>query len=318
MRASNSFIAVLLIGMASTSMAQDEQAEAGPAQKNESEKSSRGSVAMLPDDLKILFPLTPEERITTRKRQLEDQNATYMPLREVKPIRDMRRISGNGEYFPTVYVTPDYPSTIVFTDITGKPWPIRFIGQTTSLATIEQPTGTDNSLVLQAKNGAGRKSIAVFLQDLTLPVTITIDGENTRYHALKHIQITERGPNSDDTTMVSQSSGRSLTQGKETETSTGRSMDTVLNYLAYDVTPEGFKKLKTSERAVDAWIDIEDPKSLYIKTRYTVVSPLPRNGSRSVTPLQDGLQISVLPRINPVMVLNEAGEKIYVQFKEAR
>lgn len=313
MRTSNCIFAMLLASVSSFSLAQDETAQEG-----ENTKSSKGSVAMLPDDLQILFPLTPEERITTRKRQLEDQNATYMPLREVEPMRDMQRISGNGEFFPTVYVTPDYPSTIVFTDISGKPWPIRFIGQTSSLATIEQPTGTDNSLVLQAKNGAGRKSIAVFLQDLTLPVTITIDGENTRYHALKHIQITEHGPNSDDTTIASQSSRRSIAQGEETKTTTGRSMDVVLNRLAYDVTPEGFKKLKTSERAVDAWIDIEDPKSLYIKTRYTVVSPLPRNGGRSVTPLHDGLRISVLPRINPVMVLNEAGEKIYVQFMEAR
>lgn len=309
MRVFKTVVALSFAAFCASALAQEGSAEGA--------KGNTGSVSELPDDLKILFPLTPEERLNTRKRQLEDQNATYMPLREVEPLRDMRRISGNGEFFPTVYVTPDYPSTIVFTDITGKPWPIRYIGQTNSLATIEQPTGTENSLVLQAKNGAGRKSIAVFLEGLTLPVTITIDGENTRYHALKHVQITERGPNSDDTSMAQQSSRQSRSQAEETETSTGRSMDSVLNQLAYDVTPEGFKKLKTSDRAVDAWIDIEDPQSLYVKTRYTLVSPLPRNGGKSVTPLHDGLQISVLPRLNPVMALNKSGERIYINFKEA-
>lgn len=303
--------AIALMSLSMVATAQD---------TNEAETvKDNGSVAELPDDLKILFPISPEERITTRQRQLDDQNATYMPLRDVEPLRDMRQISGNGDVFPTVYVTPDYPSTIVFTDIAGKPWPIRFIAQTNSLVNIEQPTGSDNSLVLQAKNGAGRKSIAIFLKDLTLPVTITIDGENTRYHALKHIQITERGPNSTDLEMSGASvpgSSRFEPEGSETETTTGRSMDEVLNHLAYDVTPEGFKKLKTSDRAVDAWIDTKDPKSLYVKTRYTIVSPLPRNGGRGVTPLQDGLRISVLPRINPVMALNESGERIYIQFKE--
>jgi intracellular multiplication protein IcmK len=301
---------------ASMALAQEQQTE---KQATQAESDDRGSVAELPADLQVLFPLTPEERINTRKRQLEDQNATYRPLRDVTPLRDMRRIAGNGEVFPTVFVTPDYPTTIVFTDISGKPWPIRYIGQTSSLATIEQPTGTENSLVLQAKNGAGRKSIAVFLEGLTLPVTITIDGENTRYHALKHIQITERGPNSDDTSMAAQSSSRSARASvDEAPTSTGRSMDKVLNQLAYDVTPEGFKKLKTSDRAVDAWIDEEDPQSLYVKTRYTVVSPLPKNGGDSVTPLHDGLKISVLPRLNPVMALNESGERIYIKFMEAK
>src|SRR5690606_26165956 len=138
----------------------------------------------------------PEEKLKIREQQLRDQNATYQPLRDVAPLRDLVSISGNADAIPEIFVTPDYPSAVVFTDITGKPWPIQYIGQTGSLATVQQPDGSDNSLVLLANNGAGRKSVSVFLEGLTLPVTLTVTGKNNEYHALKHIRITERGPNS--------------------------------------------------------------------------------------------------------------------------
>ncbi|MFB2351103.1 DotH/IcmK family type IV secretion protein, partial [Priestia megaterium] len=76
---------------------------------------------------------------------------------------------GNADTIPEVLVTPDYPTSIVFTDITGAPWPINYIGQTSSLAQVEQPSGTENAVVFYANNGAGRKSVSVFLKGMTLP-----------------------------------------------------------------------------------------------------------------------------------------------------
>jgi intracellular multiplication protein IcmK len=269
----------------------------------------------LPTDLEGLFPITPKERVLIRERQLEDQNATYQPLRDVTPLRDMERMSRQAEKIPEVYVTPDYPTSIVFTDLMGNPWPIQFIGQTGSLAEVEQPEGSPSSLVLHAKNGAGRKSLAVYLQDMLIPVTITVVGANEKYHALKHIRIEERGPVS-ETNAMSASSSPQRQAANTMQTASGKSLDDVINKLAYKVTPDGFKKLKVSDPSVDAWIDVQDPESMYVMSDYTIVSPAPINGGRSVMALQNDLRVYVLPRINPVMALNKAGQRIYLSFQE--
>lgn len=278
--------------------------------------TQQNPVAELPTNLDMLFPLSPEEQIEIRERQLENQEAVFKPLRDVRPIRDIQRISGNADQIPEVFVTPDYPTSIVFTDMTGAPWPINYIGQSASLATIEQPKGTKNSLVLQAKNSAGRKSIAVFLEGLSLPVTLTITGDDSQYHALKHIRITDTGPNANHSFGAGGGRSNRSTQSSA-ETSTGQNMDLILNKMAYKVTPEGFEKVEANDPRVDAWIDEEDPSTLYVMTDHTIVSPAPRSGARSVTPLQDNVKIYVLPRINPIMALNKQGERIYVSFERS-
>jgi|GEM_PF-3743772 len=272
----------------------------------------------LPSDMDMLFPLSPEEKLKIRERKLEDQEATYKPLRDVKPKRELVQLSSIADRIPEILVTPDYPSSVVFTDITGAPWPINYIGQTSSLATIEQPSGTQNSLVIYANNGAGRKSVSVFLEDMTLPVTMTITGDTGEYHALKHIRINERGPNSEtqDVLMASNSSSAPNMNATGNSDDENGYLDRVLNKLAYKVTPEGFKKLRSSDPTVDAWLDVERPKFMFVMTDYRLVSPAPRAGQRSVTPLQDGVRIYIIPRINPVMALNSEGSRVYLSFKE--
>ncbi|KXS55108.1 MAG: intracellular multiplication protein IcmK [Marinobacter sp. T13-3] len=273
-------------------------------------------LSTIPSDMDMLFPLTPEERVRIRERQLKDQNATYKPLRDVKPLRELISISGNADTIPEVYVTPDYPTSVVFSDITGKPWPIQFIGQTGTLANVVQPEGSDNAMVLMAKNGAGKKSVTVFLKGLSLPITLTVTGRNNDYHALKHIRITERGPNSSWSRTAQSGSRGSAPDLDPTEGAEDGSLDEVLNKLAYKVTPEGYQKLQSSDPRVDAWISKSNNKYMYVRTDYTVVAPAPRAGNRGVTPLQDDVRIYVLPRINPIMALDETGQRQYLTFKE--
>lgn len=273
----------------------------------------------LPSDMDMLFPLSPREKLQIRERNLQDQEATYKPLRDVKPLRDLEQLSVNADRIPEVMVTPDYPTSVVFTDITGSPWPINYVGQTGSLAQIEQPAGTENALVVFANNSAGRKSMSVFLKGMTLPVTLTIAGNSDEYHALKHVRINERGPNAPDQDLMiasaSQSAPNMNPMGRNDDEDTDK-LDRVLNKLAYKVTPDGFTKLKASDPSVDAWIEDEEPGFLYVMTDYRLVSPAPRAGARSVTPLQDGVRIYIVPRINPVMALNKEGSRVYLTFKE--
>ncbi len=300
--------------MATTSMA---HAQDSNLSENTNPEIQQGiNLEDLPTDMELLFPLTPEERLEIRQRQLQDQEATYKPLRTVTPKRELVSISGNADTIPEVLVTPDYPTSIVFTDITGAPWPINYIGQTSSLAQVEQPSGTENAVVVYANNGAGRKSVSVFLKGMTLPVTLTVAGTNNEYHALKHIRITERGPNAPKDNLMPSGPSNMATALNPTGNDDGKDMDAILNKLAYKVTPDGFKKLKTSDPSVDAWMDKDDPKHLYVMTKYTMVSPAPRAGARSVTPLQDGVRIYVVPRINPMMALDDGGQRIYLTFKE--
>lgn len=313
----------MLIGMAGPVMAAESAQDDNNYDLNENTSPSlkkEVNLQELPRDMDLLFPLSPEEKLQLRQRKLEDQEATYKPLRDVQPKRELVQLSANADRIPEVKVTPDYPTSVVFTDITGAPWPINYIGQTTSLATIEQPSGTTNSLVIYAKNSAGRKSVSVFLEGLTLPVTMTISGSSGDYHALKHIRVTDRGPNSqtEDVLLASRSSSSTAEDLNPTGESDDDSanLDMILNKLAYKVTPEGFKKLRSSDPSVDAWIEVGKPKYMYVMMDYNLVSPAPRAGNRGVTPLQDGVRIYIIPRINPVMALNDEGSRVYLSFKE--
>jgi intracellular multiplication protein IcmK len=310
-------LSLAVIGMAAWSLqssAQDGSSDNAGAGQG-AQQQSGNPVSNVPSNLDMLFPLSPEERVNIRERQLADQEASFKPLRDVEAVRDLQMISGQGDQIPEVFVTPDYPSAIVFTDMTGAPWPINYIGQTSSLATVEQPEGTINSLVLQAKNPAGRKSITVFLEGLSLPVTIIITGQDDRHHALKHVRITERGPNAKGS-YGSSSPGRQQREVRNSpDTKGGTDLDAVLNKMAYKVTPEGFQRLKANDSSVDAWIEKEDPSVIYVMTDHTVVSPAPISGARSVTSIQDDVRLYVLPRINPIMALNSEGRRIYLTFE---
>lgn len=294
---------------ASVVQAQDDAASA----ENTGTQESGTTLSKLPVELEALFPLTPNERRALREKKQEETQAIYEPLREVTPIRDFQRIGTAGDIMPTVFVTPDYPSSVVFTDLTGAPWPIQHISQTGALAAVEQPAGTDNVIVLHASIAAGKKSISVFLEGNTLPVTLIVDGEDNRYHALHHIRIDERGPNAAQLATRAQDAGSSRFQQ---ESSNGESLDAVLNKLAYRVTPDGYQKLQVSDRSVDAWIETQNPEVLYLMTDYTLMSPAPIGGNEAITPVQQDLRIYRLPRIDPVMVLDDAGQRIYLSFKE--
>src|SRR5690554_6294443 len=197
---------------------------------------------------------------------------------------------------PKVHVTPDYPSSVVFTDLTGAPWPIQHISQTGSLAAIEQPAGTDNVIVLHAEIAAGQKSISVFLEGTTLPITIIVDGSDRKYHALKHLRIDERGPRAQGLTATT--GGRSNTSRFQQDSASGESLDSVLNKLAYRVTPDGYTKLQASDRGTDAWVENDNPEVLYVMTGHTIMSPAPIGGSEAITPVQDNLRIYRIPRID--------------------
>ncbi|TBW57354.1 type IV secretion protein DotH [Marinobacter halodurans] len=288
---------------------------------NQSQGDEQSDLAELPEDLKPAFWLKPHEVVQTRERQLQEQNATYRPLRDVKAIQDISRIRPSSSRIPVINVVPDYPSSVVFTDMTGKSWPIRYLAQTASVATVKKVEGSDNALVFYAKNHAGEKSVSVYLKNLSMPITLRVKATEDKYHALKRIQILERGPNSQALQLASNTGGRprfqaQAEQGRSPQEQEGPSLDAILNKLAYRVTPDGFKKIQVSDPETEAWIDEGDASKLYLLTARTISSPAPISGADSVVPVGDGMRIYVLPRINPVMALNESGQRLYLTLKE--
>lgn len=276
-------------------------------------------LANLPSDLERAFLLTPQEREATRKLERKDQNATYKPLNDVKPVKGVVRLNKSSSTIPTIKAVPNYPASVVFTDMTGQPWPIRHVAQTGSVAEVEEVSGSANSLVFYAKNHAGEKSVSVFLKGMELPITLTLKANEQEYHSVKNVQITERGPNSTvrSATTSSGSSNRSQDFGASQESSgEGESLDGALNKMAYRVTPDGYKRVQVSDSKTEAWVKKNDPSQLYLLTPYTIASPAPVNGGDSIMPLGEGMRLYVLPRINPVMALNESGQRLYLKFQE--
>lgn len=307
----------------------DQQGSSGGGDQNE-DKPNPVDMKDLPEDLSQMFLLSPDERVKIRERQLQDQKANYRPLRDVESLRDMTRLDPSSADVPTVKVTPDFPSSIVFTDISGEPWPIRHLAQTGSVAEVERVDGSDNSLVFYANNHAGEKSVSVYLEGLNMPITLRIKGTDSEFHAVKSIQVTERGPKAQSAGKTGQGQGNQREDfepagaggGNGEDGSDGASsgdgskLDEVINKMAYQVTPDGFDRIEISDDNSMAWIKENDPSKLYLLTDLTISAPAPVNGASSVVSVGEGRKVYVLPRVNPVMALDESGQRQYLKFKE--
>mgnify|MGYP006429285205 CR=1 FL=1 len=318
---SKEIVTVLLLGMTAlsgTGWAQqtngsDQQTKSGP--EDEGGADQKGDANEVPNDLSDVFLLDPDERLQIRERQRQDQKANFKPLKDVEPVRDMLRLDFASARIATVFVVPEYPASVVFTDMTGQPWPIRDLAQTESVAQVQKVEGSTNSLVFYGKNYSGEKSVSVYLQGLSMPIVMKVRGTEDRYHAVKNIQIRERGPNSKDLQRTNQAASSSEFDSKKDQKGQ-KSISQIVDKLAYRVTPEGFKRISVSDGVSDAWLDKSDESKLYLLTPHTISAPGPINGGRSIVPVGDGLRVYVLPRINPVVALNESGQRQYLQFSE--
>jgi intracellular multiplication protein IcmK len=239
--------------------------------------------------LQDAMPMTPDQIREYRKRLDEGRRATVAPLSPAAPrTRQIAMTLKPGEETPSLYVRPGTVSTMTFSDITGRPWPVMSVVTGNPTAYVAQSAGEEgksNIIVVSPVQEHIVSNLVVTLVGHPVPVTLVLDPDQAATDYRLDVRIASRGPNAAiDIVGVS-----SLTATNDM---------TMVKFLD-GVAPNGARRMNTTSTDVEAW-RFED--LLYVRTTGDVLSPSYTGRSQNVS----GVNVFVMAD-TPVVLLSKDG-----------
>ena len=238
-------------------------ASTGPmegAPDSSAQREQRDHDAAFERALREAVPMSPQEIRKYRTNVDGARKATVEPLAAGRPVTRMVSLSLKpGELTPSLRVQPGIVSTLTFSDITGKPWPVLSVVTGNPGAFVAQsagPEGKSNVIVVSATQEHIVSNLAVTLVGHPVPVTILLDQDKSETDLRVDMRIESRGPNAAQDIVGS--------------SSLAPTSDVSMISFLDGTPPDGAKLLKSSSRDVEAW-KFED--LLYVRTHGEVVSP---------------------------------------------
>jgi hypothetical protein len=230
-----------------------------------------GNISNIQKTITILN--TPNNKIREIHEDFKEKGRVINEVGETAPKENNDVITfnlGPNSVSPVIRTYQNRTTTLTFTDMYGKPWPIiNFDGLSNEDYTIKRldnpaPDGYILSITPKGANVSG--NLVLVLKGLLSPISINFNPGRKEIDGTKEVRIMTKGPNSQMTTL-------SLS---------GDNYDNSLLSILQGVPPEGATALKTSSQAVQAWKSKDG--SMYVRTRYKIMSP----AFESVTTSPDG------------------------------
>lgn len=202
-----------------------------------------------------------------------------------KPVSGSKTITqAPGEAPLTVRLSPGIPSSVVFTDSTGAPWPIEFVTPgDTSVVDVLVPVEGSSTLQMRPRAAYGYGAVSVTLKSNPVPITFILGSGQKEVDTRLDVRLSRRGPNATAPVI----DGPSFT-------ATDEAMLSVLD----GVPPSGARASTSSHGDVRAW---HYNGRLYVRTRLPVVSPAWMGSARSA----DGTHAYVLTPVASVIVSSD-------------
>jgi intracellular multiplication protein IcmK len=197
---------------------------------------------------------------------------------------------------PVVRVASGLPTSLIFTDVTGAPWPIEYaVPGSAGQFDIMLPSAGTPTLQLRPRTPHAYGGINVKLVDNPIPVSVIVAAAQKTVDVRLDVVILKRGPNA--IAPMIQGAGSSDTQA-----------DSVLTSFLYGIPPSGAKQLTSTSKRVDAWYY---NNLMYVRSSIPLVSPNPIKSSRSV----DGTYAYMFTQV-PIVNVTEDGVISSVTFVE--
>ncbi len=203
------------------------------------------------------LPMTPDEIRQLKNMEAFTKRAASTPAgTPPKPVLSTQIVNlAPGSVPPVVRLEQGFVTSVVFTDISGNPWPIVSYDLGNSKAFNIQWITDSNLLMIQASSLYTYGNLAVSLKGLSTPVMLTlVPGQQVvDYRADLQIQRVLPGSSSTDFMPVS-----------------GTPVNQTLLDILNGVPPQNAKVLKITGGEGLAWL-IDN--KLYLRTKLTVLSP---------------------------------------------
>lgn len=197
---------------------------------------------------------------------------------------------------PVVRVAPGMPTSLIFVDATGAPWPIEWaIPGASGQFDIMLPSQGTPTVQIRPRSTKSYGGVNVKLVNNPIPVAVIVAASQTEVDVRLDIEILKRGPNAIAPMIEGGSVG-------DTQA------DSILTSFLYGIPPGGAKPLKSSSKRVDAW---HYNNLMYVRSTVPLVSPNPIKSSRSV----DGTYAYVFTQV-PIVNVTEDGVITSVSFYE--
>ncbi len=260
------FVTLLLIAASAHAADKQEQfddlhkltADSHPIDELPAEKLEERALEVL---LEEMFPANPEQLRNVQDRQRELDNAIHQRAAPAALTGIIPVSTRPGAQPVEVLVAPYHTSSLNVIDATGQPWPISAVmygnGSDYQIAQVDAHAFA-NIVRIDARREVGSTNLNLSLVDLPTTLTVTLVNSADRYHPSPILQIDREGPQAQPLPVV---------------TATGVEDDALLKNILLGIAPDGYRRLASSDAAVEAW---RHDGSLYLRTRYQPLSPLPR------------------------------------------
>lgn len=241
------------------------------------------------------FPLTPDQ-IKELHNLLDDaQRATAADPYDDAPeptssstVVDL----APGSTPPIIRLARGFVTSLVFIDSTGAPWPLQAYDLGNPQAFDIQWNKKDNTLMVQARTGYTYGNLAVKLQQLDIPVMITLVPGQKMVDYRVDLRLHGFGPNA-----------KPAIQGSGLPAQADLRLLSILD----GIPPKGAKTLIVNGGDAEAWLLQE---KIYFRSRFLVLSPAWISEMSSA----DGMHAYEMPK-TPVVLVSRHGKTTQVRLE---
>lgn len=247
--------------------------------------------------LESALPLSPDQIKHLRKLYEQTEEATNTtPKAPPTPISSSMMVNLDpGTTPPIIRLSAGFVSSLVFTDVTGEPWPIvSYDVGDPKVFNIAWDTRS-NTIFAQSLKLYAHGNLAVRLQDLPTPIMLSlISGGQREVDFRVDLQVTSRGPNAKPPIM----SDSSLMPAR---------VNAELINILDGVAPVGSLQLDVAGGQGKAWLS---NKKLYFRSSLTVISP----AWLSMVSSPDGTHVYEMAP-TPLILASQDGRTVNIQIK---
>lgn len=252
---------------------------------------------------KQFLPMDEDEALRIKKILLEREKQLNAPALTPEILYRTVSIDSSSPYQDqTIYLSPNYISTLLVFDKMGTPWPIDkyVLGLSDEVSNDNIRT---NTLVLSSKkNNYGKTNLVISLKDLNTPIILSVEITPNKVDYKTEIRLNSFGPDSQTTVFKNDNNDLSYM---------GKFSKEELYSMLEGISPSNGKYIKrpTSLDGVEAWVN---GKTLYVRTKDILISPslLPSDYSKMQS--ADGTYLYTVPNIS-VLVLSRNGQPVQVK-----
>lgn len=242
-----------------------------------------------------LQPMSPEQ-IARFRKELEAQKDAASRAAGDRPIPESNRIPielSTVRPPQVLRVGADMVSTIMFTDVTGQPWPIAGVvpGSKGWVDIKTDPERAPHIFTVTPQASYVMTNLSVWLQDSTTPVIIQVVSDKRRVDSLLELVPQARGPLAKKNSVEFAVSPQVIS-GEQ-------------NDLMSGLTPAGATPLKVMGGDAQAWIL---NGKMYLRSRMMLRAP----SARFVFSNSDGTKVYELP-VTPVINMVDDGRNVAIK-----